>query len=48
MSTSLLISIILLIVSLAVVIHNLFTMNDYDDDDCRDWYDYQDREDDDR
>lgn len=39
MSTSLAISIILLIVSLAVVIHNLLTMDDYEDDDSPDWHD---------
>lgn len=39
MSTSLLVSIILLLVSLAVVIHNLLTMDDYEDDDFPDWHD---------
>lgn len=39
MSTSLAISIILLIVSLAVVIHNLLTMDDYEDDDFPGWND---------
>lgn len=45
MSTSLLVSIILLLVSLAVVIHNLFTMKDYEDDDCIDWHDREEEDD---